>query len=196
MNTTDHAMLLEWLDLDLEGQLGGAEKTALEAKLAGDDTLARKLRVERRQLGALHEAFEEDRIPVREGFHDEVMASLPHAAWERRRMSVWALPMAAALVLSLGAVFLLGTTGLAESHVVGTGLAVLELLQVTTLAGAGLLDASWRGLGLGLGELFSASKLGLAAMVAFIVCLDLLFLSLLRRRSPATAESEPTNDVS
>lgn len=196
MNTTDHAMLLEWLDLDLEGQLGGAEKTALEAKLAGDDTLARKLRVERRQLGALHEAFEEDRIPVREGFRDEVMASLPHAAWERRRMSVWALPMAAALVLSLGAVFLLGTTGLAESHVVGTGLAVLELLQVTTLAGAGLLDASWRGLGLGLGELFSASKLGLAAMVAFIVCLDLLFLSLLRRRSPATAESEPTNDVS
>ena len=56
---------------------------------------------------------------------------------------------------------------------------MLDLFRSSLLAGAGLLDASWRGLGLALGRLFDGSLLNLAAFGIFVVGVDALFLRLL-----------------
>lgn len=176
MKTVDQATLLHWLDLDVDGQLSGTEKRQLDELLAADQALAK----ERRQLEILHEALGESRVDVREGFRDEVMASLPAAAWDRSASPAWRLPLAMMLILALGAAWSLG--GVASEHpVASTGIAVLDFMQSTALAGAGIAVASWRGAGLGLEELMASSNLNLAALAFMVVCLNLLFVSMLRR---------------
>ena len=68
--------------------------------------------------------------------------------------------------------------------------AVFDLFRSSLVAGAGLLDASWRGLGLALGRLFDGSWLNLVAFGVFVLGVDALFLRLLlktRRRVRQTA---------
>jgi len=178
-----------WLHLDLDGELAGAERAQLEEALRRDPAL----RDERRDLMALDAALAAERIPVRDGFRAAVMAALPESAWTRARRPAWILPLAAMLALALGAVWLLAGSSLGDGPMVGTGLAVADFLQATTLAGAGLLAASWRGLALGLEELFAGSGLGIAALAAAVIFLDLLCLSLLRRRRKAR-ETASTSD--
>ena len=70
----------------------------------------------------------------------------------------------------------------------GIAFAVFDFFQVTALAGAGLLFATWRGVGLGLQELLADSGLSLMALAAVVLFLDLLFIALLRRKPPAVSE--------
>ncbi len=152
---------------------------------------------------ALRALLEESRIPVRPGFRARVMAALPVAAWERRlgerRLPAWALPGLLAASLALGAALVLawGGASVADSHAVGITVAVVDFLGTTALAGAGLLHATWRGFGLGLAEIFADSPLSLVALAAMVVFLDLLVLSLLRRRKavPQAADEPPSANL-
>ena len=66
--------------------------------------------------------------------------------------------------------------------------AVADLMVAAALAGAGLLGASWSGVGLALGEIFAGSKGTLAAFAGLVVGLNLVLFLLLRRR-PAAVKS-------
>ncbi len=189
---TDSATWKTWVDLDLEGELREEDKARLDA-LAETEP---RVQAERFALESLHRMIGDDRIPVRPGFAARTMAALPHAWWERRRSSaalpVWALPLAMMLVMALGGALLLG--GAEETgRFAGIGLAVLDFVQVTFLAGAGMLFATWRGVGFGLEQLIADSGMNLLAMVAGVVFLNLLFLSLLRRRSHVTESAESSD---
>ncbi len=190
---TDSATWKSWVDLDLEGELRDEDKARLEA-LAETEP---RVQAERRALEQLRHMIDDDRIEVRPGFAARVMAALPHAVWERRASSTglpaWALPLAAMLVLALGGALLLG--GAEEAgRFTGVGLALLDFIQVTFLAGSGMLFASWRGVGFGIEQLIADSGMNLLAMVAGVVCLNLLFLSMLRRRPRATEAAKSQDD--
>jgi hypothetical protein len=58
------------------------------------------------------------------------------------------------------------------------------MLQASILAGAGLLGASWKGLGLVVDHVIS-SPASLGAFGFLVLCLNLLLISLIRRRRPA-----------
>lgn len=198
MNTMEGEMLNELLDLDVDSQLGAPEKARLSQHLEANSSL----REEHRCLEALHALMREDTIPTRPDFRNQVMSQLPVAAWEPQtgRMPVWALPLAMMLTLGVAASLVLGGgMSAADSALLGTGLAIFDFLQVTAITGAGLLAASWRGFGLGLEEMIATSGMSLAAMSVFVVFMNLLFFSMLRRRGrePAhqTASSE-TKDLS
>lgn len=189
MDTIDkatRATLREWLDLDLDGHLDVGEKAHLEQHLASDA----ELRAERTAVGALHAMLAESRVEVDPEFKQRVMATLQPGLWESRQ-ALWWLPVALMIVLATAAAGLLAVGG-APDHVLGTGQAIFDFLQVSLLAGAGLLSASWRGLGLGLEELFAGSKTGFLAFGILVLCLDLWFISLLRRRSrrPGTVTAD------
>lgn len=184
---TDSATWRRWVDLDLEGQLPEEDKAQLARIAEADD----RVLAERRALESLHRMIDEDQIAVRSGFKERVMSSLPRAWWEPQRAKAglppFALPLAMMLILALGAALLLG--GAEEtSRFTGIGLAVIDFMQVTFLAGAGMLFATWRGIGIGLGELAAESTMNLVAMIGGVVFLNLLFFSLLRR--PAAAQSK------
>lgn len=187
MNTMEGEMLHELLDLDVDGQLEASEKARLSQLLEADGSLGD----EHRCLEALHVLMREDTIPVRPGFKGQVLSQLPVAAWEPQanRLPAWAMPVAMMLTLGVAASLVLGTGMTAEgSALLGTGLAIFDFLQVTALTGAGLLTASWRGFGLGLEEMIATSGMSLAAMSVFVVFMNLLFFSMLRRRGREPAK--------
>ncbi len=191
---TDSATWRRWVDLDLEGELPAEDRARL-AEIAETDG---RVAAERRALESLHRMIDDDRIPVQSGFTARVMSVLPRAWWQERRstsaLPAWALPLAMTLVLTLGAaVLLVGSEEL--GRFTGIGLAVVDFMQTTFLAGAGMLFATWRGVGFGLEQLFADSGMNLLAMVAAVVFVNLLFFSLLRRPSPA-AESAGSEDGS
>ena len=182
MSTLDRDTLAEWLDLELDGQLGRAERTRLAQRLEADSELA----AEKRLLESLHALLREGRIPVRAGFRERVTAALPSPAWQRSRVPVWALPVAMVVVLGVASALVLGSgASVSEAPLVGAGLAVLDFVKMTALAGAGLAAASWQGFGLVLEELFASSGLNLVSMAILVLFLNLLLVFMLRRR-PAT----------
>lgn len=187
MTIADSTPYLEWLDLDLDQGPDGAsalaphERERLAARLVEDADL----RAEHRALEALHGALTSDRLAPREGFAEEVMASLPEPAWAPRP-TAWRLPLAAMLAFALSSVLLLGGAG-TDGAIFGTGLAIVDFLQTTTLAGAGLAVAAWQGAGYGLEEAITGSAFDLATFAVLVLSLNLLFLSLLRRPRAVTA---------
>ncbi|MEM9555145.1 MAG: hypothetical protein AAGC60_12895 [Acidobacteriota bacterium] len=187
---TDRDTLICSLDRALDGdELSADERSLLDAALADDASLRR----EREHLESLHAALAADTVQVRAGFSEQVVAALPTPAWHpraRRGDAAWRLPLAALLACALGAALLL--VGLPTGD--GLGATLADFAQSTLLAGAGLLGASWRGLGYGLRELFAASSGTLIATAVAVLCLDLLFLSLLRRRPRAAARSSAESD--
>lgn len=179
MTTMDREMLTELLDLDVDAGLSELEKARLEVGLAAHGDLVS----ERRRLEALHSLMRESAIPVRPDFRGQVMAQLPSPAWQPSSVPVWALPLAMLLLAGVAGAFVLSFASPSAGPIAGTGLALFDFFQVTALAGAGLIAASWRGLGLGLEELIASSGMSLVALVVFVACLNLLFFSMLRRRS-------------
>ncbi len=180
----------QWLDQDLDGELEAAEASQL-AKILEVDPEAR---AERRGLVALHQAMDEDRIAVRPGFSDQVMEALPQTWWERESsagLPRWALPMAMMLVTALGAALTLGSAA-EVGRFAGLGTTILDFMQATFLAGSGMLFATWRGFGFGLETLIAESGLNLLALAGAVLSLNVLFVSMLRRRRPAAQAAETT----
>jgi len=183
MNRPDHSTFQEWLNLDADGRLAPEERARLEQHLAGCE----ECRLEREELAAFQGLFERSAVPVRSDFADSVMAALPHAGWEGRSPRTWQFPVAVAAMLMLVAGFLIAgsTSGAAPS-----GLAALDamggMVRAAALAGAGLLGASWKGIGLIVEDVIS-SPVSLGAFGFLVLCLNLLLVSLVRRRKPAAA---------
>ena len=179
----------QWVDQDLEHCLEASEKVQLDELSATDPEIRR----ERRALESLRRMIDSEvatrRIAVRPGFSARVMEALPRTWWERGEATAsragWALPLAVMLTLAVAAAWALASTE-EVGRFTGIGLALLDFVQMSVLAGAGMLFATWRGFSLGLEELIATSGLNLLALAAAVVCLNLLCLSLLRRRSPVT----------
>lgn len=195
-NAIDNVTVCEWMDLEADGALAERERTELEKVLAARPELA----MERRALEALHALFEEARIAVRPGFRTQLMAALPRPTWRRSEdlatVPAWGWLLAAMLAFALGAAWLLTGSGvLAGSALGGTAMAVVDLAASSVLAGSGLLFATWRGVGFGLGELLGNSYLNLAAFALLVICLDLLFVSMLRRPATVTSDSAAHDSV-
>jgi predicted anti-sigma-YlaC factor YlaD len=182
MSGTDHSTYREWLDLDLEGALTGDEGERLAAHLVG----CADCRAERQRLVALHRMIETSRVEVRPGFGASVMAALPEPAWATppaaRHRWAWAAALVGVLG-SLSAVLLLlsGARLAPGASLAGALAAVAEMVGTALIAGAGLLGASWTGVGLAVADLFARSPGTLVACALLVVFLALLTVSLLRR---------------
>jgi predicted anti-sigma-YlaC factor YlaD len=187
----NHDRLRETLDLELDGaavdeSLSAAEKARLEEHLAS----CAECRVEREGLLMLHERLSAAVVEPRAGFAGEVMRALGPAPWEARALVVWRWPFALLLGLGgLAAVLLGGAAAELEPRAgsFDAFMALARLLESAALAGAGLLGASWKGLGSGLAEWLGASKLNLAGAGVLLLALNLLFLRLLRA-TPSDAQ--------
>lgn len=187
MKSTDEATLLEWLDLEADGTLTAENSAALREGLAARPSLLG----EQRLIGNLHALLSESRIDVRADFAARVAAALPAASWESRR--AWRLPLALAVGFATVASLLLAGTSVLQDGTLGTFAAVADFFQTATLAGAGLLGATWQGVTLAFDELLVTSKTSLIALTVGVLFLDLLFLRMLRRRprfAGATASAE------
>jgi len=146
----------------------------------------------------LDELLAAGRVPVREGFQARVMASLPAAGWEAARSPVhspaaWRWPAAALAALLAATAALVGWASphLAPGGSFAGALAALgDLFATSALAGAGLLGASWQGIGMVTSEALGEIPGGLVAFTILVVCLNLLLIALVRRRtSTVSAEA-------
>lgn len=184
----------ELLQQQADGELSRLETQRLDRHLSS----CASCRQERRELERLDEMLAAARIPVRRGFSEEVVAALPSAAWESRHPASWAAGVALVLLLGGGAFALTSGAGLFASPLAEIFLAVVDLFRSSLLAGAGLLDASWRGLGLALGRLFDGSLVNLLAFAILVVGVNALFLRLLlgTRRRLGKVASRPDADRS
>jgi hypothetical protein len=202
----DHDHLLEDLDLDLDlganpgrhdgsagsdiagisGLLAPVDKAALEEHVSSCAECQR----ERENLLAVHRCLAASVVRPREGFTGEVMRALSPAPWEARAVVVWRWPFALLLALGGIAAVLLGGAAAKLDPSPGSFdafVALARLLESAALAGAGLLGASWRGLGSGLAEWLGASRAHLAAAAGILVGLNLLCFRLLRAGSRKAA---------
>lgn len=174
----DPETLRQWLYIGPE-DLGQTERAELEAALAADPELAR----EAGELERLDRLIRQESLPVRNGFRQTVMSQLPAAGWEAQHPRSWRLAIGLFIGLAGAAAALFG---MGSAHL-GTGgaflgalTAVADLFRSAVLAGAGLLAASWKGLGLTLGEATQGSKLTIVALGLLTVCLNVLFFMLRR----------------
>ncbi len=177
--------------MQADGELSRLDAQRLDRHLAG----CAGCREERRELARLDGLLTAARIEVRPDFRDGVLAALPDAAWENRHPASWAAGVALVLLLGGGAFALTSGAGVAASPVAEIFVAVLDLFRSSLLAGAGLLDASWRGLGLALGRLFDGSLLNLAAFGVFVIGVDALFLRLLLKTRRRVREAAASRDA-
>lgn len=180
--STDHTTYREWLDLELEGALPAGDAPRLAAHLAD----CADCRAERRRLTALHEMLAASRVPVRPDLRARVMAALPEPAWERSRAPAarwaWAAALLALLATTSATLFGLSGARLSPGASLAGALAALgDLLATATIAGAGLLGATWTGVGLAVASLFRESPGTLVAVAVLAVFLAALTVSLLRR---------------
>ncbi len=185
----DHDRYREWLDLALDGALEESELAELDLHLAA----CAECRREQAEIAVLSERLAASVVPVRAGFAGEVMSALGPAPWEARTLRAWRLPFALLLLLGGGAAALFGgaAAGLDPAgRALGAFLALADLFGAALIAGGGLAAASWRGLGLGVGEWLGASPMNLAAAAVLIVGLNYLLYRLVRRTErPAAARS-------
>ncbi len=182
MAMVDRATFEELLQRELDEDLKPRERRLLDAALESSPELS----AERRGLQGLSVALEESQISVRSDFREQVMASLPAAAWEVRTRRSWRWPVALLAVLGTVAA-LLGSLsdGFAKGEsVAGIFGAITSMVSMALVTGAGLLGASWRGLGAGLRELFVASPSTLVGVAILLVGLNALLFLGLRRRVP------------
>jgi anti-sigma factor RsiW len=183
MRRPDHNIYRDWLTMDAEGELSPAQRAELEEHLAS----CASCRAEREELLALDGLLQKHSVAVRPDFKDAVLSSLPTAGWESRHPKTWSFPAAVFLLLAGIAVALFGSAQLGDAGAGGSALlAMAGLLRATVQAGAGLLAASWKGAGLVIEEVI-ASPVSLAALAVLVICLNLILVSLLRRKRTSTA---------
>lgn len=194
MDADNCANFNEWLDLEADDRLEPEQRRALDRHVAGCAECSR----ERQALAALGRVLERSRVGVRSGFTADVLRRLPATGWEGSAPRAWRAPVAVLALLVSAAAALVGLAS-ARMHpgvpFAGALAALGDLFQTAALAGAGMLTASWRGIGLAAGQLLTTSTGSLIAFVILVVAVDLLLLSLLRRR-PAAAEQRSRRDRS
>lgn len=186
MDRPDHTLMEEWLDLEADGCLPADQQRKLDQHVAGCPECQR----ERQRFAALAGLLAGSRLPVRPDFKARVMASLPAAGWEGRHPRSWALPAAVCLLLGGLAVFVLGEGAAGLSTASSALLAVGGMLRAAVEAGAGLLNASWKGVGMVARESLS-SRTALAVFGVLVVCANLLLVSLVRRKLGRPAGDGP-----
>ena len=184
MNRPDHSTFQEWLNLDADGTLEPAERARLEEHLAGCEECRR----EREELLAFERLLQRSTVPVRPDFANAVMAALPPAGWEARSPRTWRFPLAVAALMMLVAGLLVAGSSVAPSGLAAVS-AVGGMFRAAVLAGAGLLGASWKGIGIVVEDVIS-SPVSLGAFGFLVLCLNLLLVSLVRRRRPASATAQ------
>jgi uncharacterized membrane protein len=175
----DHTLYRELLNLELDGCLTEGQQARLATHLAACPECA----AEREQLRAMAGLLQRSALAVQPDFRQRVMASLPAAGWESRHPRTWSFPVAAlAALLAAGA----GLLGAGSAHPRGAAsaygvLAALGgLLRAALVAGVGVTTASWRWSELFVGQLL-ASPMSLTMFGVFVVCLNLVLVSLIRR---------------
>jgi len=186
--TPDHSTYKEWLYLELDGALNIGQRSQLREHLVS----CSECQKEQRELVALDELMISSRIEVRSDFSAEVMSALPTAAWESRNPKSWVAAVAMVLLLTVGSGVLIATAGDTLGSVLPMAAAfsaVAEMFRSSILAGAGLLGASWKGLGLAFQEVLSGSVWNLLAVGTLVVAVDVLLVRLLRRRTPSAQEA-------
>lgn len=164
--------LLATVDQLVDGSLDSARAEIVTARLEADPALA----TERRLLERLKAVLEAERIEVGPELADAVMARLGSA-----RPSSRAWPVAVAVVAFLG---ILSAAVLRPTAASAAGplSAVADFFASAALAGSGLLAASWRGMGQWVSGWLGASALNLLLGVGILAAVNLLLISLLRRR--------------
>jgi hypothetical protein len=163
------------LDLWLDGGPDQPPSSDLSARLAADADVA----AEERALRALFAQLEAARVTVRPDFADSVMARLPR----RRSAFSWVLAASVLAMLAVGGLGLLRLAGVGDS--LGVVAALGDFVATGLIAGAGLLGATWSGVGAAVGEWLGRSPLSWGVAAAVLLSLCLLLVSLVRRRVPA-----------
>jgi predicted anti-sigma-YlaC factor YlaD len=181
MMRPDHNTYREWLNLEVDGALPRDHQGELQEHLAA----CAECRAEKEGLLALEELLHAHRVVVRRKLRQDVLSALPSAGWESRSPRTWAFPAAVFVLLVGVAVFAMG--GRSHSPLLSALAAVAGMLRASAVAGAGLIAASWKGLGLVFSQMLS-SPMSLGALGVFVLCLDLLLVSLLRRRRSVPAD--------
>ncbi len=182
MSRPDHDTYREWLALDAGGMLDGGERALLDEHLAS----CADCRREREENLALDALLQRSALPVRADFRESVMAALPTAGWEARSPRAWRFTAAVIVLLGALAAALMAAGSAPASSGLGTVAAVGGMLQAAVMAGAGLLGASWKGIGMVVDKVIS-SPVSLGAFGFLVLCLDLFLVSLVRRKRPADA---------
>lgn len=188
MKHRDHNTFRELLYLEADGELTTAERAALHRHLPGCGE-CRRARVE---LERLHLVMGDSRVPVRPSFREEVLAALPPAGWEAAHPRYWVASLVLMVAIGATAAGLLSSAGGAGSSLPMAGAlgAVVDLLRSALLAGAGLLTASWKGLGMAVDKALEGSILNRVAFGAVILGVNILFFRFLRRSGrPVGAEA-------
>ena len=215
MTRTDDTSLFEWIDAAAEGTLADADRARLERaldarpELATERTIAhrlhrllatdripvregfaRRVAAEITALTRLDHLLATDRIPVREGFAQRVRSAIERDTSAANR-AAWHVPVALAAGLLVAATFLMSAGG-GVAGSLGTFAAVADFFQTATLTGAGLLGATWQGITIAFDEMLVGSRSSIVALIVGVVCLDLLFVRMLRRRPRAAAIGRDT----
>lgn len=173
-----HEQYREWLALE-GGEIGDFDQRRLDAHVAACEECAAE-RVAFRRIDTL---LDEERVAVRQGFRNDVLRSLPAPGWESRVPRFWRLPVAAILLLGAAAGLFLGLHSAQASNgapLAGAFGAVLDAVATGALAGAGMLWASWRGIGMVLDSAVSPGVTGV--LLLLVVCIDVLLVTLVVRR--------------
>ncbi|HVT57953.1 MAG TPA: zf-HC2 domain-containing protein [Thermoanaerobaculia bacterium] len=176
MDRPDHMPFRDWLDLEADGCLAAEQRAALDQHLA----VCADCRNERAELQQMLALLRSASITVGPEFRERVMASLPAAGWEARHPRTWTFPVAVcALLMAVGAGLLAASSRLGSAYSVAA--AVSGMLRAVVMAGAGLITSSWRWIGMFASDKLS-SPMSLTAFAVFVLCLNLLLVSLIRRR--------------
>jgi anti-sigma factor RsiW len=193
MTSPDHTIFRNLLDLELDGCLSAEQQARLDGHLAG----CPDCRAERSELLAMAGLFERSRLTVQPGFRDRVMESLPAAGWESRHPRTWTFPAAVFAALLAAGAGLLGAGSARLGSAYGVFSALAGLLRAAVVAGIGFTTASWRWVAMFVEQLL-ASPVSLVIFGVFVICLNLVLFSLVRRRrgahaSPASPASRPAS---
>lgn len=162
------------VDLWIDDATSSAEAREAELLLAADPGL----REEESALRNLHAGFAALRLELGEEFAERVMARLPR----RSRAWTWVAAMAAAVVLAVIAAVLGSGAAAGTGSIVG---ALSDFVTASLTAGAGLIGASWQGVGDVVRSWLSTSPWNAALALVLVAALHLLLFSLLRRRRSA-----------
>ena len=191
----DHSTYQEWLHSEVDGGLTTGERSQLRDHLV----YCEQCKAERGELIRLRDLLADSHLAVRPDFCDEVMTSLPAAGWEARFPKSWIAALVAVVLLVVGAAALISSAGPGLEPAVplaGAFVAILEMLQSSALAGAGLLTASWKGLGLAFQDLLGGSVWNLLAVSVLVFGVDFLLIRMLLRQGQPAQErsSRSTSD--